>query len=495
MLLPAVVAAAFLPQSPIAIADNITSVAAPAAISAAAPAAVSVAGQRPNIVLISTDDQASYDLRWMPKTRKLLANQGYTFGEGLSPHPLCCPARAEWLTGQYGQNNGVHHNSGEFGGYKALVEPDNTVASWLQADGYQTAMSGKFLNGYHPTTSGIPAGWDLFNPMYLRYQKYRNSIFWHDGAPAAFPGHSDDGTTKFSVEQINQMSQNPDPFFLWVSYFAPHSAVGVKNWPQNWAKPADRHQGMFPTAQPPILNHPSWNEQDVSDQIPVAQQADKKPLSVIAPWFRSRIQSLQAVDEGVAKIVTALSAQGQLDNTYLIFTSDNGYLLGEHRLTKKNYLYYEALQVPFLVRTPADDGATVSSIPVTSVDIAPTIAELAGITPSRTVDGESFAPLLQGQALAWRDTQLIQTGRSAADGWDTRGVLTSRYTYGELYDGFVQLYDHNFDPYEVNNVADDPRYQNVIAELRNRVRTLTQCAGTECSQTFGPAPAPAPSRP
>jgi N-acetylglucosamine-6-sulfatase len=451
--------------------------------------AMPTAPTRPNIILITTDDQALYDLAWMPNTRELIGGHGVTFDHGLSPHPLCCPARAEIVTGQYAQNNGVKHNTGPHGGYPALRQRNNTVGRWLHDAGYQTAMVGKYLNGYHRILDR-PRGWDHWNP-FTDGTRIMTTQYYDDGAMTTREGYVDDITNEYAIDYIDEFSASPEPFFLWVSNYAPHRAQGVPGW-RDYAYPAPRFLGKLTGQVLPVLDEHAFNEKDVSDQPPYVRRRLVDPAEM-QKRFTYRIEALQAADEGVKKIVDALAANGELDDTYIVFTSDNGYLLGEHRLEKKNYIFKEALEVPFLVRVPSADAATTSDIPVTMVDIAPTVAELAGAQPERLQDGASFAGVLAGGQVAWRDTQLIQTGTkpSPAHGWWIRGVRTNRYTYGkDLITGVEQLYDRRLVPGETRNVALDPTYARVLRELRRRLTALRTCAGADCSVTFGPPPSP-----
>ncbi len=164
--------------------------------SAAAQTRAVAARDAPNIILVSTDDQTLYDLRWMPITRELIGGHGIDFTDGLSPHSLCCPARAEMMTGQYGQNNGVHHNNGLHGGYKALIDPDNTIGRWLQHAGYQTAMVGKYLNGYGPAAER-PEGWDHWN-AFVGVTDFTTTTYFNDGAPIVREGYVDDITNEYA---------------------------------------------------------------------------------------------------------------------------------------------------------------------------------------------------------------------------------------------------------------------------------------------------------
>ena len=179
----------------------------------------SQASDGPNIVLISTDDQALVDLRWMPLTRRLIGDQGVNFSNFIAPHPLCCPARAQILTGQYAQNNGVRGNRGQHGGYQSLDDPEHTLPVWLRDAGYRTSFVGKYVNGYHPDM-GIPAGWEDWDAtVRLGYQHFLQ----YDGSAVTQPeGYHTDYVAERTTEEIAALAADDQPFFLWSSFYAPH---------------------------------------------------------------------------------------------------------------------------------------------------------------------------------------------------------------------------------------------------------------------------------
>jgi arylsulfatase A-like enzyme len=458
------------------------------------PATARASHGRPNIVFITTDDQRLDDMRWMPITRRLLGGHGVTFTNALSPHPMCCPARAEFVTGQYGQNNGVHHNTGRYGGYHALRRPSDVLGHWLHKRGYQTAMVGKYLNGYHPDHASR-IGWNHWNPSIRGVYSYDHTTFLNDGRRHLERGHVDDAVTDYATRYIREFSRKRAPFYVWASDLAPHvRALGGGRYAS--PLPARRHRHTMRKAVNPATRKPSYGVRIVHGPKPhIRTRRGLGPR--MASRFEARIESLQAVDEGVRKIVGTLRRTGELANTYLVFTSDNGYLMGEHGLLSKNRILDEALRVPMIVRVPGVTRHRTSSVPVTSVDIAPTVVDLAGARAGRRVDGRSFAPLLSGRRLQWRDTQLVQTGRrshSRADpGWLVRGVRTSRWTYGVAgRAGSVQLYDRANDPFELVNLARRAAYRPVIVALRKRTASLKRCAGASCRRDFGPEPTPEP---
>ena len=217
-----------------------------------------------------------------------------------------------------------------------------------------------------------------------------------------------------------------------------------------------------------------------------------------AKWV-ARVRSLQSVDRAVESLYTTLEETGEADNTYVVFTSDNGYALGEHRLYRKNVLTEEALRVPLLVTGPGITPGTTSTLPVTLVDLVATLTDLTRITPHRTLDGASFAPTLHGTAQTWRDTTLIQTGSERTTGpqpgWAMRGVRTARYSYAkDVNTGERVLFDHHRDPHETRNLITNRRYRNIIRHLNTRTNKLVTCTGTYCNRRFGTPPAPARPR-
>lgn len=452
-------------------------------------------GEQPNIVLITTDDQNVNEMRWMPKTRALLGGPGATFSDSVSPHPLCCPARAMTLTGQYAQNNGVRSNFWPSGGYYKL-DNTNTLPVWLQDAGYETAFMGKYLNEYGLLDpQDVPPGWDHWrsavdNGVYDYYDYAMNE----DGRVQQYTGtYQTEYYADETEDLVAQMSHDDQPFFLWQSHLAPHSACPADYSDQEcWESPTPSmsYDNLFDDVPLPQRRVPSFNEADVSDKPewirrPPLGKADREHLTEL---FQRRIESLQSVDDAVARTLSALDEAGELDDTLVIFSSDNGYLLGEHRFSGKIVGYEPSLQVPLLMRGPGVPAGTRSAETVGTLDLAPTIADAAGATPGLDVDGRSMLPIAAGKAKGW-DTVLIQGGpRSlrSGDEWIYRGVRTDRYTYMEhRRTGERELYDRRLDPYQLHNVAGEPRYAAAQAELRRRLLALQDCAGADCRERFG----------
>ena len=445
------------------------------------------ADPRPNVVFVLTDDMRDDDLDHMPITRRLLADEGMEFTDAISPHPLCCPARAQLATGQYAQNNGVQHNRGVHGGFQAL-DPTREASSWFRDSGYATGFVGKFLNGYHPGDAR-PSGWTRWDALTSGVYDYVDFTMTGDGDPQTY---TDSYVTSVIEDHTNEavadFAAAGDPFVVYAWHLAPHYRIareGGRALPP--ALPQDRD--LFTDERPAAFDDPAFDEDDVSDQPAYLRNLPRVARSEISSENTARLRSLQAVDRAVGSLVETLDEQGVLDETYIVFSSDNGYSLGEHRFVGKDVLTDEALQVPLLVRGPGIAPGSTSDLPVTLVDLPATFAALTGVAPGWQVDGTSLVPTLLGDDQTFRDTTLIQTGRTLGDGWSHRGVRTERYLYGtDEADGF--LYDRLLDPDEMVNLIDDPDYATVRAALELRRVELMDCAGWTCNQVFGPLPDP-----
>jgi N-acetylglucosamine-6-sulfatase len=478
-------------------ADSVTESASPTVT--ASPSARTAGARltgRPNIVFITTDDQTLWEMRWMPRTRRLLGGGGVRFTEGLAPHPLCCPARAIMLTGQYAHNNGVRHNEGRYGGFQRL-RSTHTVPVWLDRAGYNTAFVGKYLNGY-TADDGREPGWDVWNPTVKAVYAYYGYTMYDDGRLRQYQNiHNSDLVGAKTVDYIRRFSDSGRPFFIWASHTSPHGSCLPQDELSCWkpAIPAERHAGLFRDAALPTARKPSFNEANLSDKprwVRRTEQATKKEITF---EFRQRIRSLQAVDEAVGRTVRALRDAGELDNTLIVFTSDNGYLLGEHGLTFKNVAYEEALRVPFLVRGPGIPAGQKRRQVVTAIDFAPTFLDAAKADASVAIDGRSFLPAARGRAVDGYDTVLVQSGPlnriQVRFGWAYRGVRTHRYTYVSWpATGETELYDNKLDPYQLDNISGARAYARVEAQLKRRLRTLKHCSGSECRARFGALPRP-----
>mgnify|MGYP000129692764 CR=1 FL=1 len=447
----------------------------PAAVGAHDPPAL-----RPNIVLILTDDEDVRIHAFLPKTKALLEDRGAVFPNAFVPYPLCCPSRASLLRGQYPHNTGVLGNQPPLGGFDVFVQQGleaSTVATWLQSVGYRTVFAGKYLNGYGDGGSDprhVPPGWTewyagLGGRPYGNYDYTLNE----NGRIVQYGHAAEDYLTdviaRKAVEAIERAVRAGQPFFLYLATYAPHAP----------AVPAPRHAHLFQDA--PLPRPPSFNEADVSDKPTVIRRRpplNPRSIARMEVLYRRRLQSLQAVDDLVETVVRTLARLGQLDRTYLVYTSDNGFHMGEHRLPPgKNLPYEEDIRVPLVVRGPGvRPGQRIDSL-VVNTDLAPTFAEIAGITPPAFVDGRSLLPLLRGQSPRWRQSLLIQVRTPAGGGFEA--IRTAEWKYVVWRTGELELYNLRADPYELENLAASAPPE-LVAGLSARLRELARCAAEGC---------------
>ena len=423
----------------------------------------------PSVVLIVTDDHRADTLRFMPNVRRLLVGQGIRFDAGYVVNPVCCPSRATALTGQYSHSTGVYTNraSRSHGGFPAFRD-DSTVATWLQAAGYRTALIGKYLNGYGRGTSAyVPPGWDRWFVTFGDggYFDYSASV---DGRVVRFGSDASDyGTTVLRREAVSfiRASDASQPLFLLWAPHAPHAP----------AIPARRDRSAYPSLEP--WRPTSYDEEDVTDKpahVATRPTLDADERASLDAFRLGQIRSLHSVDRSVAAIMEALDATGRLGNTMIVFTSDNGMLWGEHRLQGKSEVYEEAISVPFVVRfDPLIDEPRTDDHLVLNLDLAPTFADLAGVA-APGAEGRSLLPLLASSDGRWRTSFLIEHlgldgGRRAPTfcAIHTRRSVFVRYATGE-----EELYDLARDPHQMTNRAGWTRYASLRRKLLAELRTL-----------------------
>lgn len=436
-------------------------------------------GTQPNIILIVTDDQRADTVSYMPKI-SALASLGTTFTNSFMTTPLCCPSRSSILTGQYAHNHGVLANDPGFSAF----QDTSTLATWLHDAGYNTALVGKYLNNYNPSSTDpyIPPGWDTFlafhqPPKYYSYTltNYINGV---KGTAVSYGSttaeYSTDVLADKAVDYINATEANDDqPFFLEFTPYASHKPF----------TPAKRHRNAFADIAP--YRPPSFNEQDVSDKPSWVKSLPVMTTNQIATLDKNRkniLRSLLAVDEAVEKIKNTLVARGELENTVIIFLGgDNGYHWGEHRIQAgKNSPYEESIRNMTIVFDGRNQIPQVNSSVVLNIDLAPTIMELAGEPIPATVDGNSFVPLLTNQAVTWRPDFLIENfGTNVAGKF--KGVRSSdNKVYIEYPNGEKELYDLNIDPYQLVNIVTDPAQASLISAMQVRLQQLVTCQQATC---------------
>jgi arylsulfatase A-like enzyme len=375
----------------------------------------------------------------------------------------------------------VQGNKPPEGGYLAFEKSGHevsTIATWLQEAGYQTALYGKYLNGYHPERDGIPPGWSEWYGANGGYQNWDYTLN-ENGELVAYGHQPSDYLTDVlaakAADTIRRSTAENKPFFLYVSPFSPHVP----------ANPAPRHASLF--AHEPLPRGPAFNEADVGDKPEVIRnlaRLNEGQIASLETLWRRRLQCLQSIDDMVETIVDALDQAGVLDDTYIVYSSDNGHHLGEHRMPAgKDTAYEEDIRVPMSVRGPGvTKGARIDAM-VANQDLAPTAAAMAGITPPAFVDGRSFLPLFEKPKQPWRRSFLLQRVGLEADELMSVdsffGIRTHDHTYVEYGGGERELYDLNADPYQLDNIVEtaDPA---LVTALSTHVEALSTCEADRC---------------
>jgi N-acetylglucosamine-6-sulfatase len=548
------------------------------------------ASQKPSFVVIQTDDETldqlyaamnvgGIEVRSMPYTLSLIANRGITFNRYYVSYPLCCPSRVSLLTGRYAHNHNDRGNvppNGGYTGFKARGAYTHNIATWLQAAGYRTIHVGKFLNGYgdepFDTGTDVPPGWSSWHTVlsadthhyYYGYTlndngsidgPFGDSGSWETreygerdyfGCPTStFEGkpclYETDVFSRIASEEIGGTPLE-QPFYLQVDYTAPHGDFRKPAGPE----PAPRHYNTFAGAPYPHSRSQGFDEGNVNDKPRFIREApflSETDIHTYRVYYQKALESLRSVDEGVKLIVETLGALHRLRNTYIIFTSDNGFFYGEHRLTGGKFLAYEpSTHLPLLIRGPGiKPGGSTGELSA-NIDIAPTILELAGVKPDKSVDGRSLVPFMREPTLRTRRPILfesfVQTNdveengggpaaapASVASGGsgggasvnarptslnrrereeerrrngaeasivappkDYEGIRLGPYKYIEWPDGEKELYDLNKDPDELNNIVRVPNFFPIRAFLHAQLIRLEACVGHTCRETVPPFP-------
>jgi N-acetylglucosamine-6-sulfatase len=405
-----------------------------------------------NILIIMSDDQRYDTMAYMPRTQALIFDQGITFNRAFITTPSCCPSRASVLTGLYAYNHEVFENQDPL--------EKRTFMEDFQAAGYFTGVVGKYLNSWDGTMRPEYDFWVSFEGGSSPYFDPRLNV---QGEWVDHSGYMTYILGDYAEEFLDQALQQEAPFVLLFTPNAPHEP----------SDPAPGDESLYPDL--PLYRPPNFNEPDVSDKP--AWVAEYEPFTDerIAEIDRLRlrmIQTLNALDQEVEGLITRLEEAGELDNTFVIYMSDNGYYWGEHRRRRgKGYAWEEGVRVPMAIRYPPlvragqEDDHLVSNI-----DLAPTFYQLAGLEAPEEMDGTSLIPLLVGDA-PWRDRLVIEN-------WVRFGpyvaVRTEHYLYVEWESDETELYDMEEDPYQLENQVGNPAYAGVVDELR---RFLNQNRG------------------
>lgn len=454
---------------------------------------------KPNIIVIMTDDATAADMDVMLKTRELIGKKGITFTNSFVDFPICCPSRASFLTGQAAHNHQVLGNAVlRHGGYQTFkATQDNSLPIWLQKGGYFTAHMGKYLNGFS-AADGIPPGWNLWNGIAddEGSYSYYNYTINNNGVPHRYGktpiDYKTDVQTQKAAEFIAAQKNATQPFFLWLAPQAPHTKTPESQNESGVPDPAPRHIDALSSIALPML--PSFNEADMSDKpefMKLLPPLTSAQIEEITHLFKRRRESLLAVDDMVERVVKSLEAAGKLENTYIFYTSDNGWMTGEHRRPGAKYVAYEeSVRVPLLIRGPGIPADETRNQLVNNLDMVATIEELTQISPERLPDGHTLTPLFKQADAPWRSVILFQgMDQNSFPNVATvfgryQAVRTQQYKYIEhlsekgLFE--QEFYDLAKDPYELESRPKDPSYSAVVEALQKTLATLKNCAGESC---------------
>jgi arylsulfatase A-like enzyme len=501
--------------------------------------------QPPSFLVIQTDDQTLDSLyatfrepaiRAMPNTLDLIAKRGMTFNDYYVPYPLCCPSRVSLLTGRYSHSNGVKGNiqpNGGYFGFSFRAAATHNLATWLQGAGYRTIHVGKFLNGYgdEPYDDGtaVPPGWTAWHTVvkadtthyYYGYSLNDNGTIdgpfgdsgsWETreygvrddyGCPyAPLNGlpcfHETDTLTNFAIQELRETSPE-QPFYLQLDYTAPHGDFRRPAGPE----PTPRHYNWFNGKPLPHNRSEGLGEGNVNDKprfIREAPYLTPSDVHTYRVYWDKQLESLRDVDDGVKLLIDTLGSQHRLRNTYVIFTSDNGFFFGEHRLIGGKFLAYEpATHLPFLIRGPHIRPGSESDELVANVDVAPTVLELAGVEADKSIDGRSLTPFFRDPGLRTlrpllfesfvESSDVEEAGAIAEAGAsilappkDYEGIRLGPYKYIAWPTGEKELYNLERDPYELNNVVRVRNYFPVRNYLHRELRDLENCVGRTCRE-------------
>jgi N-acetylglucosamine-6-sulfatase len=519
------------------------------------------AAGHPNVIVIMTDDLEMGTFNTMlaagllPHIKSRMVNQGYSFDNSFVTDSLCCPSRATFFTGQYPHNTGVQSNSGPNGGVWAFKDA-SSIATWLQAAGYWTGIVGKYLNGYgwdaaaarnSPLNpSYVPPGWNItrifVDPSAYTAYDYKVSangtVIDHRPSGEQPGNYHTDVMTAAGLDFMNDVLTNHAgrPFFLELAPMVPHfhlidrdhqalynecqpsggsqAPFGSGNLFGSALRPAPRHANTIfgDAVHYPLPRPPSFNESNAGKPTWLQQRKalTATDIDCLQKQYWRRIEAMRAVDDMLGSLIGYTDRKGVTANTVFVFTSDNGYMMGEHRLTEKQVAYEESIRVPLVIRVPWNARAQHVSQLVVNSDIAPTVAALAGATPTLTVDGLSLLPILQGQHPLSRNSFLIEqfvggvdTSPSAMNLGDypvpeSASVSVRVMNPPRLYTFYgsaltsdkkngQELYDLATDQYEMHNLARDPASAPEVLQFQNVLRAYLACKGAACralEQTF-----------
>lgn len=433
-------------------------------------------GTKPNIVYIFTDDQDFRSLDYMPFVKSLLADKGTTFPNDFLTDPVCCPSRSTMLTGKYVHNHKVHFNDQPGGGHEAFRRQGlerRSMPTLMKSAGYRTALFGKYMNGYGNDQTYVPPGWNRwYAASSLDYFNYELS---ENGRVVPYGKRAGDYLTDvLSTKARVFAGETRGPMFLYYSIRAPHGRY----------VPAPRHRTLFPGVGVPRVA--SFNEEDVSDKPSSVRNLPAYTSAQVAGFddaYRKRLQMLQSADEAIRDLIATLTNAGKMENTYIFFATDNGYMGGIHRLPAKGVPYEEAIRFPLIVRGPGVAAGAVDTRLVGNIDLLQTFAEFAGTPRPTDGDGRSLVPLLLNRpGVAWRDAILAENySRDPTSdknpSWNALRLQDEIYI--EYGDGEKEYYDLGRDPEQLDN-AYPALDEETATRYHDRLIAFKSCVGDQC---------------
>ncbi|MEU6135964.1 sulfatase [Nocardioides sp. NPDC047086] len=463
--------------------------------------------EKPNLLMITVDDLSSLDMDYLPSVQRLVGESGVTFTDAVAPTPICVPARASLLSGQYAHNHGAHTIHGPEGGYPSFDDSE-TLATSLQEAGYSTVFTGKYLNEYGEagTERDLPPGWDEWRATVdPSTYNYLGAKFNVNGRLVKPKGYSTTVITQQAKAALKDARKKAGagekPWFQWVNYVAPHiggptekgdpkqrfpgtkGAIGV---------PVPDEQDRDKYADEPIPRQPNLFP-EARKNFPKGSPSRKNPSQIEKDAYRlsyqRRIESARSLDRNIASLLGGLKKSGDLARTLVVFTSDNGFSTGYHNFNGKLWYYEESLRIPVLMSGPGVPKGREVGTTLTNPDIATTLLAAAGAEDPHEPDGIDILPWLR----APEQTRVVPIEAwPTADGtsrlWS--GVRVGRWTYVELTTGEVELYDRTNDPYEMKNLADDPGHAATVSRLADLTEKYRDCAGDDCPKKMYAANGP-----
>lgn len=434
---------------------------------------------RPNIILILTDDQPPDSLQYMPQVQRELVDKGIIFTNGFVTTPLCCPSRASILTGLYAHNHGVETDRSPNGGATAFKD-GSTIAVWLKAHGYRTALIGKYMNNYDSIAppGRVPPGWDEWDAFMTQGKNDMGFYYDYTLSDNGRVVHYSNDPKDYSADVITQKAldfisaSGDQPFFLVIAYYNPHQTYQA----------ADRYKDFFKTDESfKPYRPPNFMESDLSDKPQWLRTLEKPDPVYIDHIYQRILRSLLAVDDAVGEIAALLQKQSERNRTAILYLSDNGMALGDNSMIGKNCPYDACTHVPYIFSyPPLTPHSRVDDHFVLNIDIAPTFAQLAGATVPNPVDGMSLVPLFSDPNAPWRDKFLIehfQEQASAEEGLTTAiptfyAIRTGDWEYVEYNDGERELYNLKADRYQMRNLASEADLNEIMSTLRQQLHQL-----------------------